>query len=200
MREYPGTYYRSTDDEIRDFVQNAIASGQTTFTDINGIRLIVNPKHIKRRMAWTTYADQLIWTFDMVNFKRGVLHRRRTYVNQVPVLRRLAKRKLREFKQLDLLDFKAIIRWLLEVAPATHCTWAWPAIMGKRVAKALEASHVRRGNEFLNPAKAPALPPLAFQQADELIRTACVTLSSSALECLTVGWIQEARQWVKDNG
>ena len=87
MREFHGTYCGRTDDEIRDFVRDTVAARETSFTDITGIRLIVNPKHVK---DWGQFADELIWTFDMVNLDKGVLAQRRTYVNQVPVLQRLA--------------------------------------------------------------------------------------------------------------
>lgn len=191
MQEFTVPYGSSIQRMTNDLTSFVLDTKKPAFADFNDAKVVLSLAQARKKDC----PLQLAWTVEMALDHSDVIGVRKEYSNMVPGFQALARQKLRELKRLNLLDTKAIVKWLVEIAPVTWCEWAWSPQQSDYIAKTLQPWTVRRSDAFANLRNPAPLSDDAFQDGEDLIASAIHLLSSWRFRYLVIGWIDAARQW-----
>lgn len=197
MREFPGrleNYRNDVGRAISALVYDAVNARKPTFAIFRDIRLEVYPKDVR---SPSMYASDLTWTFYAAANHPGLLGKRSSYTNAVPELRKLAETQMHALPKLDVTDMRAAVRWLVTVAPATHCDPCWLRTRGRQASKTIRMVVIDRQNKQVHPEVAALRNPI-FRKGAYLVRRAATELSS--IGRLTFGWTTLAKEWLEKVG
>jgi histidyl-tRNA synthetase len=187
------------EDNIRQLVAFTREQGTICFAVLNGIKLVTDPNSARNI---PDYAERMIWTYETVKYPETQWiagGKRESYTDLVPVLQGVMAKAVGHSRSLTLLYGAAALKWLINIAPVTHCEWVWTKEVTTAVVDTLGSVPEYRRWSSVSPKQ--AMPDAPDKQADVLVMQALKLLRVTKRKPgkLPKEWVDRANAWLKAN-